>query len=233
MQRSEQLMHLQVARMLKLSWDLLISGIFTYVNDTQAIVHRSSYQQTTFTAANLWSDAANSTPLADLRAVKLLARGKSTAFNSQSKLYMNQTTFNYMVANRNLADLYGVRTGGLTGAAQSLALATNLNRINEILTGEDLPTIVIYDETWEDDSGVPNLLIPTGKAQLFGVRKSGAPLGNWTLTRNAWNPSYAPGSYYKVIQNERPGEPPLEIHRGFNGGIELHFPGSLVTMTVA
>jgi hypothetical protein len=181
----------------------------------------------------LWSDPINSAPLNDLRAVRILDRGTSASFGAPARLKMNRSTFNYLVQNRNPADLYGVRTQGLSGSVEGMNINQSLNKINEVLTGEDLPTIEIYDETWQGDDGSINLFIPTGTAQLFGKRKSGAPLGRWVMTRNAWNPNRAPGSYYKIIENERPGEPPLEIHRGFNGGIELHFPSSLVTMKVA
>lgn len=225
MERSEQLLTREIARMCKTGWDLLTLGRFSIAAENGSILHTDSYRQTVYRPSVAWTTPATSTPLADFRAVKLLARGTSSSFGASSVAYMNQVTANYVLSNTNANDLAGKRTSGLSTV---LSIAD----YNKIATGEDLPTIEIYDEGYQDDTDTFVPYIATGYVQVVGKRQSGAPVGRWTMTRNANNPGYAPGPYYKLVAGEKPGEPPLEVHRGFNGGIELHYPGSLVTMVV-
>ncbi len=225
MDRSEQLMHRMVARMLKIGWDLLLYGRFSVLAENGAVVHTDSYRQTVYRPTVPWTTPATSTPLADFRAIKLLARGTSSSFGAQAKAKMNQVTANYLLSNTNANDLAGKRTSGLS-TVLSIADA------NVILAGEDLPQIEIYDEGYQDDTDTFVPFIPNGYMEIVGKRASGVPVGQWTMTRNANNPGMAPGVYYVVTPGAKPGEPPLQIDRGFNGGIELHYPGSLVTAIV-
>lgn len=225
MDRSDQLLTREIARMKKIGWDLLTLGRFSVAGENGSILHTDSYRQTIYRPSVAWTTVATSTPLADFRAVKLLARGTSSSFGANATAYMNQTTANYLLSNTNASDLAGKRTNGLSTV---LSIAD----YNRLATGEDLPQIVVYDEGYQNDSDAYTAYLADGYIEVVGRRQTGVPIGHWTMTRNANNPGYAPGSYYKLVPGERPGEPPLEVHRGFNGGIELHFPGSLVTMIV-
>lgn len=225
MMRSEQLMTRQLQRMRQIGWDLVTTGRFSSTNAAGAVIHTDSYRQRRLQSTVAWSTPGTSTPIADFKAAQLLARGTSSSFGATARAYMNRTTANWMLANTNAADLGGKRTNGL-------ANILSISDYNRLAAGDDLPEIVIYDEGYHTDAGVHTLFLADGIVQIVGRRQTGVPIGAWTMTRNAQNPNLAPGPYYQVTPNRIVGEPPLRIDRGFNGAVELHFPGSLLTMVV-
>jgi hypothetical protein len=202
----------------------LIDGTFTATGHEGQVLHTDTYTLQSFTANVKWSTAATSTPLTDLRQVQIKARGSSVNFGRQAKIYMNQVTFNYMVANTNTADLYGRRVTGL-------ATINSQNQMNELLTMDNLPQIVIYEEGYYNDSGVFTLYIADGEAVVVGVRQTGVPIGNYQMTRNANNPDMAPGPYMRVIDNlERTIPRQIQVHDGHSGGPTLYFPKAVVRL---
>ena len=226
MENQDQLLERRLNRIEKNGWDLLNTGTFTATGKVGQILHTDTFPTQGVTANVPWATVATATPLADLRAAQLLARGHSVNFGRQAKLYMNQGTFNSFISNTNANDLGSKRTYGL-------ASITGLDDVNRILTGDNLPNIVIYDEGWINDAGVFHLYIPDNTAVLVGVRQTGVPIGNYQFTRNANNPDMAPGPYMRVIDNlERELPRKIEIHDGHNGGPVLLFPAAIVQMTV-
>lgn len=223
-ERQDQLLQRRVTRKQWIVSQLLINGYFVVTDTKGAVVHTDGYTQRQYTAGTTWATTATATPLADLRAIKLLARGYSMRLDSAAKAVMNQTTANYIFANTNTADIYGKRT-------QGLANVMSLNQVNEVLTMEQLPNILIWDQGYIDDTGTFNLWIPNNVVIVLGARTSGAKLGDMAMTRNAVNPGMAPGAYTKII-DEQVVPPQIEIHHGFNGGPRLYFPSAIIKMNV-
>lgn len=225
--RMLQLLNAEVVLREVLCWNFLINGTFTSTTATGQILDTQTYTQRTFAAATTWGTPATSTPLADMRAIKLLHRGFSVAFDGRATLYANQTTINNLLLNTNTADLGGKRrTGGAT--------FNSIQEVNEVLRADnDLPMIVAYDEGYYDNTGTFQLYIPNNVAIVLGRRLDGAPLGEWLMTRNANAPGMAPGGYEKIVDNfERSVPREIEVHRGFNGGPVLYYPSGIVVMTV-
>lgn len=206
-------------------WTLLSAGVFSVADPTTgAILHTDQYPVQVFTAGTTWATSATATPLSDLSAVQLLSRGHSVNFGAQAKAYMNRTTFNNLRSNGNAVDLYGRRVAGL-------ATVNNLKDINQILTNDDLPTVVIYDGFYLDDTGAVQLFIPNGKVIVVGVRPAGQTIGNYVMTRNVNTPDMSPGQYSFVDDNKKAPRS-IDVHQGHNGGPIIEFPSAVVTMNV-
>ena len=156
---------------------LLCNGLYTVVGAKGEIQDQDAFPIPNYVPGYPWSDFANATPLADLRSVVLFGRGHSVDF-SRGTVVMNQRTFNNLASNINPADLYGRRTMGL-------GTINNLQGFNELFTGDQLPTITIYDAGYKDDAGNFNVFVPDGTAVVIGRRMDGSPIGEWMYTKNA------------------------------------------------
>jgi hypothetical protein len=150
-----QLLVRRLDRVESIIWALLANGTFSVPGPNGSILHTDSYTTQQFTAAVSWATSATSTPLADLRGIKLLARGTSGRFDASAKLYVNTQTLNNMLNNQNQSDLAGRRTGGF-GTFNSLA------NLNELFTMDNLPNIVEYDEGYLTEGGVVTSTITSG-----------------------------------------------------------------------
>lgn len=225
MRAQRRLLVRRLDRIESIVWTLLSTGTFSVAGPAGAVLHTDSYTMQVYSATTPWATAATSTPLADLRAVQLLARGHSVNFGASAVAWMNQVTFNRMVNNTNNADIYGRRTAGL-GTFNSEA------QINQLLAGDNLPNIQIYDQGYLNDSGTFVPFIPDNVVIVVGQRGDGAPVGEYQMTRNANNPGLAPGAYMKIV--DEPDEVPrsLEVHDGHNGGPAIFFPSAVVRMNV-
>lgn len=226
MEIQDQLLGRMLDRLEQIGWTLLTTGTFSVAGPTGQTIHTDSYTTQTFTAGTVWSTVATSTPIADFRAVQLLSRGKSVSFGAGSLAFMNRTTFNNMLSNTNSNDLGGRRVTGL-------APVNNINGINQILAGEDLPSIVIYDEGYLDDAGSFQLYIPNGKVVVIGKRPAGQTVAEYRMTRNVNNANMAPGIYMKVFDRGDDAVPrTIDVHLGHNGGPVMYFPSAVVLMSV-
>lgn len=215
-----------IDRMEWIGWTLLATGTFSVPAPTGGIAHTDSFTLTQFTSAVPWATAATATPLADLRAVQLLSRGISVNLGGAAKAYANTVTVNKMLSNINNADLYGRRVTGL-------ATANNLAGVNSLYTGDNLPTLVQYDNGYLDDLGVFHPFIPDNTVIVVGQRPGGQNVGDFAMTRNATNPGMAPGIYSMIVDNAADGPPrSLQVHEGFNGGPRIYYPSSVVVMHV-
>lgn len=230
MRAQDRLLGRRLDRIEKIGWDLLTTGTFSVAGPDGQTFHTDTFTLQTFAAGTVWSTAATSTPLADFRAVQLLSRGHSVSFGTQAIAFMNQVTFNNLIKNTNANDLGGKRTNGL-------AAVNDINGLNVILAGENLPKIVIFDGGYLDDSGTFVPFIANGKVIIVGARTDGAAIGNYLYTRNANNPNLAPGAYMDVIDRSQPGPgrqipASIEVHDGHNGGPVIYFPSAIVVMSV-
>jgi Phage major capsid protein E len=223
----EQLLVRELDRLEWIVWTLLTTGTFAVANVHGAVTHTDSYTTQTFTASVPWATSATATPLADFRAVGLKGRGKGVSFGAQAKAYMNRSTLNLMLSNTNNNDLAGRRVSGLLSVL-------NLNEVNAILMGEDLPQVVPYDEGYLDETATFQLFIPNNKVVVVGQRPAGQTVGEYQFTRNVNNDGMAPGPYTMVEDTLDANRPPrkLTVHRGHNGGIALFFASAIVLMNV-
>ena len=230
MRAQRQLLVRRLDRIETILWNLLTTGTFSVPGPAGAILHQDSFSLQTFTASVPWSTAATATPLADLRAVQLLARGHSVRFDRTAQLFVNQITANTILANTNSADLFGRRVSGL-------ATVNSIPQLNELLTMDNLPNIVPYDMGYLADPATPggtstfNPFIANGTAVVIGKRTDGAPIGNFQMIRNANNPDLGPGAYMKVIDRGEIEVPrAIEVHDGLSGGPAIWFPSAVVKM---
>lgn len=220
----EQLLHRRYMRIRQIIWTLLSAGTFSVANGQGVVLHTDAYTFQTFSAGVGWSTVATATPLSDLRAVKLLARGHGVDLGARAKAYMNAATANSLMKNTNSSDLGGRR---LVGGATFNSLADN----NRIFMDNDLPQVIVMDDGYYDESSTFQLFIPNNKVVVIGQRPMGQTVGEYRITRNANNPGAAPGPYTVVVDDDDPPKK-LEVHDGHNGGAVISFPSSVVVMSV-
>lgn len=222
----QKLLQRRLDRIEYIIWTLLTTGTFSVSSPTGGVVHTDTFSLQTFTASPLWSVVATATPLADLRTIQLKSRGHSVRFDSSATLYLNQAYVNFLLNNGNAADLGGKRVE-YGNSILDLAM------INKIMLGNNLPQIVPMDDGYYDDSGAFQLFIPNGVGVLVGSRKSGVPIGNYDMTRNANNADSAPGAYMKVVDLGELYVPrQIVVHDGHNGAVEIPFPGAVVALVI-
>ena len=225
-EQQELLLQRRLDRMEQVGWTLLSTGTFSVLGPSAAVLHTDTYTTQTFTAAVPWATVATATPLADFRSVQLLARGHSVSFGADATAYMNRVTYNSFISNQNANDLYGRRQAGF-------GTFNNITSVNELLTGDDLPGIKIYDHGYLNDAGTFTLFIPNNKVVVVGKRQGSKGLGSWRLTRNVNDLEDGVGPYMRVIDRGETQIPRrIEVHDGMSGGIVLHFPSSIVVATV-
>lgn len=229
MARVRQLKGREISRIRQILWTLLATQTFSVAHANGAIVHTDSYSTQTFNAIVPWATGATATPLADMSNAALQAAGYSVTFDAGATLFMNRLTWNSFRTNLNSGDLYGRRTGGF-------GTVNNLSNVNELLTGDDLPTIAVYDRGYKNDAGTFTRLIPNNKAILVGRRDDAAPIGGYYMTRNANNAGMGPGAYTKIADNGADNSDPVPrkivIHQGHNGGPVITYPSAVLVMTV-
>jgi hypothetical protein len=222
----ERLMGRRLDRQEQVIWALLASGIFTVVGEDGVVRHTDAYTMQTFTAGVTWATSATAVPLANFRSVQLLSRGRSVSFGTEAMAIMNRTTFNSLMSNTNANDLFGRRPSGL-GTIAGIA------DVNRVLNMEGLPSVVIYDEGYLDDTATFQLFVPNNKVVVVGKRPAGQRIAAFRLTRNANNPDLAPGVYQKTVDwGDKKVPRTIEVHDGVNGGPVVYYPGSIVVMTV-
>lgn len=231
MRAQRQLLVRRLDRIETILWTLLSTGTFSVPGPSGAILHQDSFALQTFTATVPWSTSATATPLADLRAVQILARGHSVRFDRTAQCFVNQITANNILANTNSADLFGRRVSGL-------ATVNSIPQLNELLTMDNLPNIVPYDLGYLADPATPGgtatfvPFIANGTGVVIGKRTDGAPIGNFQMIRNANNPDLGPGAYMKIIDRGELQVPrSIEVHDGLSGGPAIWFPSAVVKMT--
>lgn len=208
-------------------WKALLDGQFTILGPTGAEYSAAfGIQQA---ALSDWSVTASATPLADLLAIQDLADGKSVSFGSNAQLMINSKTLRYLLRNTNANDL----GGQLTTSVGTVKPVKTLAEINEVMTSNNLPTIVEYDEGYFDESGTFTKWIPNDVGVLIGARSNGDTLGEYRMCRNAQNPNGEPGRYEEVIDHLGRRIPRLiEVHRGHNGGLVIFYGSAIVRLTM-
>lgn len=227
MNAQAELLQRRLDRVENTVWSIL-QGTFS-VSQGSIVMHTDTFAVQTYSATVPWSTFATATPLANFRGVQLLHRGQSVSFGAGARAYMNQTTANNMLANTNTNDLAGKRAAGLSSII-------SVPEINVLLTADGLPSIVIYDEIYLDDSGTQHLFIPDNKVIVVGRRTTGSTVGEYRYTLNVNSGDGSSGPYMFVWDSatQNGGKPPrqIQVHDGHNGGPVIYHPGAIVVMSV-
>lgn len=232
--RLRQLLTRQVNRISWMAWTLLVNGQYVIIDKRGTVIGREAYKPKTYNPSVLWSSTTTAVPLQDFHAIQNLEEGQSASFGSDAVSFMNRRTFNYLSSNTNAADLGGKRSSGL-------ASVTGLDEINRILLADDLPQIQIWNQGYIQETasgpGTWTPWIPTGQVVTVGNRGNNRRIGSFSYTRNASNPDTGARPYVKVVDvGARDNEPPprsIQVHRGFNGGLTIEYPGAVVVSKVA
>jgi hypothetical protein len=221
-----QLLIRRLDRIEYILWTLVITGTFAVSTPSGAVLHTDQFNFQGGSTIYPWSNFAQATPLNDIRVAQLSARGHSTVFDKTCTMFMNQRTFINFASNNNGNDLYGRRTGGF-------GTVNSLNQINDIMTGDNLPPIKIYEQGYYDETKTFQLFLPDNVAVIVGRRPGNQRIGEYRFTRNAANRDMAPGPYTRVVDNADL-DPPREIkvHDGHNGGPIIYFPSSVYVLHV-
>lgn len=226
-----QLRKREITRIRQIAWTLLGTGTFSVSGKEGTLTFTDTFALQTYSASD-WSTVGTSTPLADFRAVQAKGSEFGVNFGARALAVMNRVTANRMLASTTANDLADRRTNG--GGT-----ITSIPRINgEIMTAEDLPTIVVYDEGYKDDSGTFTRFIADDKVIVMGMRNDGDRIGEYRMTKNMVNPNGAPGHYEFVkdyirgINAPKEVPPKIEIHGGHNGGPVIFRPKALLIMSV-
>jgi hypothetical protein len=224
-------------------WDLLLNGTLNVpMNGPQGVTtYTDSYTTQTFSPTVPWATTASATPMADLQTIQQLYVGHGVNFGAGAKLYINQVTAFHVITNTNASDLFAFRN------QYGATVINDLKVINDFFAARNLPSLVVYDEFFQTipisgPNTTPNTYnvqkyIPNGEGVLVGQRKTGVPLGKWYQTPNSVNPEKGGGPYSLVkdffnginAPKDIPGR--IEVHNGFNGGLGLHFPLSVVSLS--
>lgn len=166
-------------------WNLLTTGQYRALGPKGELVGSDSYTFNSFTVATAWSNYSASTPLLDLRNMKLKHRGQSAMFNKKAKLYMQSEDINNMLSNTNPNDLGAKRVITQNAGAQPMSLMD----VNRFFLDNDLPEIVEYDEFYATGVNTPTsavspytMFIPQGTAVCIGAREYGEPVMDYTMT---------------------------------------------------
>lgn len=225
-EKQDLLLQRRIDRIKQVIWTLVTTGTFTVLNEEGVAMYAGTYDLQDATASVAWGTSATAKPLSDFRAVQLLSRGHSVSFGADAEAFMNRKTFNKLVSNTNTNDVAGRRTSGLN-------TVLNLDEINRVFMGEGLPSVVVYDEGYLNDSGTFVSFIPDDQVVIVGKRPGNQPVGDYAMTRNAQNANLAPGAYQKVIDTldvKVPRE--IQVHDGHNGGPRIYFPSAIVVLDV-
>lgn len=229
LQKQDLLLQRRLDRIELIGWTLLTTNTFSVASPQGGVMHTDSFNFRTFTAAVSWLNQSQSTPLNDFRFITLFHRGYSVSFGKDAVAYMNRTTYYAYINNTNPNDLYGRRKDGL-------GTINNEKDINNLMQGDDLPMIKIYDNSYQNSNQVPILFIPDGKVVVVGKRPGNVPVGGYIMTRNANTASMAPGAYTRVTDSADSGMNPvprmIKIEDGHNGGPAVEYPSMVIIMTV-
>jgi Phage major capsid protein E len=197
-----------------------------------------------YDVVNDWSDLLNASPLKDLNRIKLMFRGTGASAQG-AKVWINQTTANWLLENQNENDLKGFQNSNF------LNLAFSIEEVNKILTARGLPTIEVYDEFYIDEDGNTQLFIPDAKIAVVGARAGGQKPGDICLTptlHRQKDGQPAPGYFSLLEVNGKPttgstnvslaelgagSNPSFKTTGGVYCGPRMIFPRSIIKSQVS
>lgn len=127
-------------------------------------------------ASVVWSSATTAKPIDDLKERVRYAKTKGYKILS---IYMNETTFDQMVATTQVKEMYS----GLLGLSVGY-LAPTLEQVNVVLRANSLPPIVIVDSsvTIETKTGTYSTFDPWSAGKVAFLSSANAGVTQFTLT---------------------------------------------------
>lgn len=197
-----------------------------------------------YTVLSDWDDLANATIIKDVNRLALMFRGTGASPRG-AKIYLNQTTMNWVLENQNQNDLKGFQNSNY------LNLTYSVEEVNKILTARNLPTFEVYDEFWIDEDDNEQFFIPDAEIIVVGARMKGQKVGDVCTTpslHRTKNGMPAPGYFNLLEVNGQPSEqvgsvtiqqlggaknPKIENTGGQYCGTRLIFPRSVIHSQVA
>ena len=232
----------QSQRMRMTAWVLATTHNLVVPLPQGGVGHQESFAGQTMTVPVLWSNLMTATPLHDLRQLQFAyGRGTSNSFMAQAEAWMNQKTAQYLMDNRNPADVGGIR------AEYGATVFNSIADFNKILLSQGAPTIMIYEDSYQVDvpgaapgtnpGNAYQMYLPDGVVLVIAARPNGEVPGEFLWTFNMVNKSTQP---YALVKDKTGGNkgfetvpPIIEVHQGFNGGPVQKRPSQTVTMIVA
>jgi hypothetical protein len=190
-----------------------------------------------------WDEPATATPIKDFQAMALRGRGIGGSFK-KGTAYMNQTTANWLVNNRNDNDLWGYRNRDSVNATYSI------EDVNKILVAQGCPVVEVHDEGYYDADENFQMALADGEVIVVGKRPAGQTVGDVLLTPSLHHAAMAAEGgdgrgFFSIIEvNDQPNpgavtiaqigagkNPKVEITGGFYGGPRLLYPKSVINFT--
>ena len=224
-----------INRLRKVGWDLVTTGTYSVLGPNGQVIGTDSYTLKSYTAAVSWANFASSTPLLDLRNIKLLHRGQSVSFNKRAKIYMQSVDVNNLLSNTNPNDLGAKRVITQNAGAQPMSLAD----VNNYLLDNDLPQIVEYDKFYLDETGTYQMFIPQGTMVVVGARDEGDPVAEFMMTPNFGQLASGSKIGNKGFENIYV-DFKLDMDQfnarsriAFNGAPAVYFPSAIVKAVIA
>jgi len=235
----------QVQRMRQTAWTLATTHNLQILLPQGGVGHSASFAGQFYTPATLWSNLSSSTPLHDLRQLALLfGRGTSNDFMSKALAYMNLKTAQYIMDNRNAADVGGIR------AEFGQTIFQSIESFNKVLLQQGAPQIVIFEDSYQVDAtaggaiagnypgNTYQMYLPDGIIWIVAARPGNELPGQFMWTRHMVNGGgMKPYAFVNDFTKENHGRvqvpPKIEVHQGFNGGPVQERPSQTVTMFVA
>jgi len=235
----------QVQRMKQAAWTLATTHNLTLYLPNGGVGQQVSYPGQTLTVSTLWSNLSAATPLHDLRQLQFIyGRGTSNSFMAGAEAWMNAKTAQYILDNRNSADVGGIR------AEYGQTVFNSITKFNEILMSQGAPIIKIYEESYQLELGASGgiagnypgnyfqMYLPDGVVWVCAKRPGNELPGAFMWTRHLVNGGgMKPYAFINDFTKDTGGiahvPPKIEVHQGFNGGPVQERPSQTVTMIVA
>jgi hypothetical protein len=207
-----------------LRWQLLVSGSAQALKKDGTPITVATFPVQSYTPVNPgFNTTGSATPFFEFENLRQTYNGYGHDFGAKGKGFLNSRTLDSIVNNTNQSDLGSRRLN----FGQTLNSVVDLNKI---FLGQNLPTLIAYDETYLNSSGVPTRYIPDGYIVVVGWRPGmGCQLGNYLMTRNVNNPGGEPGLYVASGIHERAPRTPW-TERGHNGGLRQTYRRQVVVM---
>lgn len=217
-----------LTRMEKAVWDSLRTGQVIARDEQGEVIFQQFYAVRHARAAVDWDDIVTSAPLATLRSFRELFRDSEATFHGSGvTYYMNATTLNRLLENRNANDIG-------RGSLSSCCNTVNLEWINAQLNAQGLGKIVVYDKRWIDDKDGIHLFLPDGWVIVIGERPDTKRAGSYMLTKVINNGRSLSGNdrgiwYYLKDDNEQISRK-IVVGTGHNGLPVIEYPEMVISL---
>jgi hypothetical protein len=209
-------------------FEVMRTGTFTSKNAQGVVLYQPCFNVATSTPGTLFSDLANSAPLAYFRTlIQTSTKGVSVSFKpGKGRMLLNSVTMNLILANTNAADIGGKR---LEYGKSFLSRED----VNTVFAANDLPDFEVYDKGYyPDGTGAFTYYIPDNVVLVIGSRDDGEPIGQYRMTRHAMNGGGT--GEWEAVRDLRDRTPPsVLIETGHNGGPVPFYTEAFVAATVA